>query len=82
MAAQNAHWLVRPTTIRLLWRGSGVVLAGLVLSDLFIAREPHFGIDGLPGFSAAFGFLACVGLVLGAKGLGMLLKKPDDYYDE
>ena len=81
MAARNDHWLVRPRTIRLLWRGFVVVLAGLVLLDLVIAHDPNFVIDGLPGFSAAFGFAACVGLVLGAKALGLLLKRPDDYYD-
>lgn len=82
MDPKDDHWLVRPSTIRLLWIGSSLVLAALVLADLFIDHHPHFGIDGWPGFAAGFGFLSCVAMVVGAKGLGMLLKKPDDYYDE
>jgi UPF0716 family protein affecting phage T7 exclusion len=33
------------------------------------------------GFAAWFGFLACVGLVALAKALGVILKRPDTYYD-
>ena len=76
------HWLVRPSTIRLLWIGSSVVLAGLVLLDLVVRHYPHFRLDGVFGFGAWYGFGACVVLVLCAKGLGAILKRPDDYYDE
>ena len=76
------HWLVRPRTIRLLWIGSLVVLAGLVLLDLVVRHHPHFRLDGVFGFGAWYGFGACVALVLCAKGLGAILKRPDDYYDE
>ncbi|MCB1377213.1 MAG: hypothetical protein KDK89_02415 [Alphaproteobacteria bacterium] len=82
MAKENDHWLVRPETIRLLWRGSIAVLAMLVAADFLIEHHPHFGIDGTPGFYAWFGFAACVVLVAGAKALGLPLKRPDDYYDE
>lgn len=82
MAQNNNHWLVRASTIRLLWRVSLAVLALLVIADLFVEHHPHFGIDGTFGFSAWYGFIACVALVVGAKGLGLLLKRPDDYYGE
>lgn len=75
------HWLVRPSTIRALWIGSSIVLAVLVLLDLVIEHHPHFGIDGSFGFAAWYGFAACVVLVLFAKGLGFILKRPDTYYD-
>lgn len=76
------HWLVRPSTIRLLWRVSAVVLAVLVLLDLFIERHPHFDADAIFGFGAWFGFLACVALVLLAVALGVILKRPDTYYED
>lgn len=76
------HWLVRPTTIRRLWIGAGVVLTLLVALDLVIDHHPHFGIDGTLGFSAWFGFGACVALVLVAKALAVWLKRPDTYYDD
>lgn len=75
------HWLVRKTTIRLLWIVFALVLAATVLADLFIAHHPFFGFDGSFGFGAWFGFVSCVALVLFAKALGALVKRPDNYYD-
>lgn len=79
--SHSDHWLVRPTTIRRLWIVSGVVLAVTVLLDLVVEHHPHFGIDGTFGFGAWFGFAACVAMVLFAKLVGMVLKRPDTYYD-
>lgn len=82
MTDRDDHWLVRPSTIKLLWRVCTVFLALLVAADLVVEHHPYFGIDGMFGFGAWFGFIACVILVVAAKGLGLLLKKPDDYYGE
>ncbi|MEM9620758.1 MAG: hypothetical protein AAF993_03860 [Pseudomonadota bacterium] len=76
------HWLVRPTTIRWLWIGFSIVLALTVLAQFFIKIKGYFGIDGWLGFGAGFGFLACVAMVLVAKALGYLLKRPENYYDD
>ncbi len=78
--AQEDHWLVRPKTIRLLWWVFSVILAGTVTLQLVIKVKGYFGIDGWFGFGAAFGFLACLAMVLVAKALGVVLKRPEDYY--
>jgi len=75
------HWLVRPATIRKLWWIFGGVLALTVLAQLGVHVHGHFGIDGWLGFNAVFGFLACVAMVVFAKLLGFVLKRPVDYYD-
>ena len=75
------HWLVRPATIRLLWIVFIAVLAVTVLLDLVIEHHPLFGLDGTFGFGAWFGFLSCVAMIVGAKALGVFLKRPDSYYD-
>jgi len=36
---EQKHWLVRPETIRWLWRGGIVMLAIVALSDFFIHRD-------------------------------------------
>jgi len=75
------NWLVRPSTIRGLWIAFVIVLATTVLMDLFITPHPYFGLDGTFGFGAWFGFASCVAMVVVAKALGAILKRPDTYYD-
>jgi hypothetical protein len=78
----NDHWLARETTIRWLWTLFAMVLVAVVLADFVIAHHPRFVLDGTFGFGAWFGFASCVALVVFAKALGALLKRPDRYYDE
>ena len=73
-------WLVRPASIRLLWRIFWVVLALTVALQAVIKVKGYFGVDGWIGFGAVFGFLSCLLMVLFAKGLGYLLKRDQDYY--
>ncbi len=77
-----SHWLVQPKTIRLLWWIFGTILVLTVAAQLFIHVHAYFSVDGWPGFYAGFGFLSCVAMVLFAKVLGWVLKRPDDYYDD
>lgn len=74
------HWLDEPRNVRLLWRGFLAVLAATVLVELAVALHPHFSVESLFGFHALYGFLACLAMIVVAKGLGLLLKRPDDYY--
>jgi hypothetical protein len=77
----NDHWLVRPSTIRLLWIVFAVILAATVMMDLVIEHHPYFGLDGTFGFGAWFGFVSCVAMIVFAKVLGAFLKRSDTYYD-
>ncbi len=81
MPPDHDHWLVRESTIRRLWIVGLVGLAVLVALDFVVPHTPHFGIDGLFGFGAWFGFGACVAMVVFAKALGAILKRPDTYYE-
>ena len=77
----SGHWLTRPSTIRALWIGFAVVLALTVLAGLLVEAHGYFGLDGTFGFNAWYGLGTCVAMIVLAKGLGALLKRPDDYYD-
>ena len=79
---RNMHWLVRPSTIRKLWWGSSIVLAITVLAEFVFPYTGHFGIDDWFGFGAVYGFLSCLAMVLFAKGLGVILKRGEDYYSD
>ena len=76
------HWLARPSTIRLLWRVFVVVLVLTVLAEFAVDLHPAFAIERIFGFGAWYGFLACAALIVLAKLLGVLLKRPDRYYQE
>ena len=79
---QNDHWLVRPKTIRLLWVVFSVILALTVVAQLGADVKGYFAIDKLPALGAWFGFGACVAMVLAAKALGVVLKRPERYYGD
>lgn len=79
---ESEHWLLRPQTIRWLWITFVVILALTVALQFVIKVKGYFGVDGWFGFGAAFGFLSCIAMVLIAKGLGQLLKRDEDFYDD
>ena len=69
------------TLKRIAW----VVLALTVVIDFFLHRHhpPLFFLDGIPGFSAIYGFISCVLIIGVAKALGNFwLLRPDNYYEK
>lgn len=79
---QDKHWLLRKANIRKLWWIFGVVLALTVIAQLFVHVHDHFVVDGWFGFSAFYGFITCVLMVVFAKLLGLWLKRPENYYGD
>lgn len=79
---EEKHWLVRPETVRWLWRGGLLMLLFLVLADFFVHAHPYFKIDGTFGFYSWYGLVVCAAMVIFAKGLGVFLKRKDTYYDD
>ena len=79
---QNDSWLVRPSSIKLMWIGFIVVLALTVLAQFVIKVKGYFGVDDWFGFGAVFGFAACFLMVVFAKLLGFVLKRDEAYYQE
>ncbi|WP_374279568.1 hypothetical protein [Desulfovibrio sp.] len=66
-------------------RISLVVLAALVVWDaLFVSKEHvHTFVERIPGFWAAFGFVACVVIIIVSKWFGHLgIMTREDYYDD
>lgn len=74
-------WFDRPANVNKIVYGLGAVSAFFALLDLVLHRESMFAFEAWPGFYALFGFVACVALVIAAKGLRKLLMRHEDYYD-
>jgi hypothetical protein len=78
----RGHPLTRPGTIRRLWWAFSGVLAITVLSQGVFDVKGYFTVDGWFGFGAVYGFLSCLAMVLFARVLGKVLKRPVNYYRE
>ena len=78
----ESHWLTRPATIKKLWWIFSGILALTVLAQLLWYVKGYFTVGGWVGFGAVYGFGSCLIMVLVAKGLGFVLKRPNDYYAE
>lgn len=52
-----------------------------LIAYLLFPRHGHFPWEEVPGFSAAYGFVACVGLIFVARVLRWIVKRKEDYYD-
>ena len=79
---EKTYWLDRSENVTKLYRtvwGIGIIL---VAADLVIHRHEELGFAAWFGFYAAYGFGACVTLVVTAKALRRVLMRPENYYDE
>lgn len=77
----RVRWLDRKENVTKVARALYAFCVVLVLLDFVIHRHAELGADGTWGFYAAYGFIGSVFLVMTAKQLRKILKRPEDYYD-
>jgi hypothetical protein len=70
-----------PANVKRLLAVFFVVLAALVVVDFFIHKHAEFPWEEAPAFFAVYGFCSYVLLIFVAKGLRVLLKRDEEYYD-
>ena len=82
MPDDRKFWLDdRRNVTKVVW-GLIVLCAFLFAADAFYDKHPHFIAEAYFGFFGIFGFVVCVGLVLAAKAMRIVLKRREDYYDD
>ena len=81
IANEKPRWLDKSENVRKLYLTVWAIGIVLLVLDLVIHRHPETRFDGWFGFYCIFGFVACVSLVITAKGLRRLLMRPEDYYE-
>ena len=84
---KQKHWLYREENRPKLWYFQIFILALAVIPEFFIHHHAYFEAQGIhvdarSGFYAWYGFATCAVMVIAAKILAAVLKRPDDYYDE
>lgn len=82
MATHNEGWADKPGNRTLVRRILYVACALLVIADFLVHRHISTDAERLPAFYALYGFTALVGVVMAAKGLRVLVKRDEDYYDQ
>ncbi len=80
------RWLDDPRNVKKMLKVFWALCAVLVLVDLLdplglYDRHAHFPLEGIPGFYAFYGFVACTCLVFMAKVLRKVVMREEDYYD-
>ena len=76
--SERKYWLDTSRNVNKIVYTLYAVCALLLLLPV---TDNHFVFERWPGFFGFFGFIACVGLVLAAKLLRVMLKRDEDYYD-
>ena len=76
------RFLDRPSNMKRIRWTFYALCAALVVLDLVVHRHAAHPWEGLFGFHAVYGFVACVALVLVAKQMRRLLMRREDYYEK
>ncbi|MEK6683246.1 MAG: hypothetical protein AABY46_01145 [Nitrospirota bacterium] len=72
----------KPKHVKRLLMGFYIFLLLLIVADLFLPKHPAFPWEEYPSFYGAYGFVACVSLVLASKYiLRKMVKRKEDYYE-
>ena len=79
---QNKGWFDEKRNVRKIVWALVLICAGLFAADGFYHKHPYFAVETFFGFYAIYGFIMCVGLVLGAKVMRKFLMRDEDYYDK
>lgn len=58
-----------------------IALVVLFVLDFFVSRVGHLRWEKAPEFFAAYGFVSCIVLIFVAKLLRIIVKRPEDYYE-
>jgi len=81
MENEKKYWLDEPRNVdRIFWSLVGLCVL-LAAFDLVYPQHGHFFWENWVGFYGVYGFLSCIGLVLLAKLLRMVLKRDESYYE-
>lgn len=79
--SEKKYWLDEPRNVDKVVYGLYGLCAALFVIDYFVPKHGPFAMEYFFGFYGLYGFVACVALVLAAKQMRKVLKRPEDYYD-
>ncbi len=78
---EELHWSDNKRNIKRIIYALYVICAALFLAEFVYHKQTVFSFDSWFGFYPIYGFIICVGLVIGAKVIRVVLMRREDYYD-
>lgn len=81
METEGKGWADKPRNRALVRRVLYVACALLVIADFLVHRHISWTAERIPAFYVLYGFAALVAVVMAAKGLRVLVKRDEDYYE-
>lgn len=79
---ERKYWLDKPKNVDKVFYATCLSCALVAGADLLVHRHLVFSVEALFAFYGAYGFVACVGLVLAAKELRRIIKRDEAYYGD
>lgn len=75
-------WVDKPGSANKIFWGLAIASIVAFLADFTYKKHGVFAVADIPGFYGIFGFVAFTALILMAKTLRVLIKRPEDYYGD
>ncbi|OUW06420.1 MAG: hypothetical protein CBD16_00205 [Betaproteobacteria bacterium TMED156] len=76
------HWLTKKENIKKLWILMIIILFLTIIIQIIFPVHGHFEIEESFAFASWFGFFSCILMIIIAKILGLLIKRPENYYNK
>ena len=79
---KTLSWFTKTKNANNIFLGLALLCFLLFLADFTYHKHGHFHIEEIPGFYGAYGFFMFTALILVAKALRLLIKRPENYYGD
>ena len=79
---KTLSWFTKTKHANKIFLGLALLCFVLFLADFTYNKHGHFDIEEIPGFYGAYGFFMFTALILVAKALRLLIKRPENYYGD
>ena len=75
-------WVDKPGSANKLFWGLAIICLVLFTLDFTYKKYGKFTVEEIPGFFGVYGFVMFTLLILAAKGLRVLIKRPEGFYGD
>lgn len=73
-------WVDKKQNVERIVYGLYIICALLFVADFVYLKKVYVNVERVPGFYALYGFFMCAALVICARAMRVILKRPENYY--